>query len=45
MLGGSGYVTVGTLANALLGDLGVNRVKEERRGLRGKKKRLRASVG
>ena len=42
MLDGTGYVAVGTFSNALFGDLGVERFKEERRDLRGKKKRLLA---
>jgi hypothetical protein len=45
MLDGTGYVTVGPFSNALFGDLGVERFKEERRGLRGKKKRLLADGG
>ena len=45
MLHGAGYMTVGALSNALLSDLGVKRSKEERRGLRGKKKRLLAGGG
>ena len=45
VLHGAGYMTVGALSNALLSDLGVKRSKEERRGLRGKKKRLLAGGG
>jgi len=45
MLDGSGYVAVGPFSNAFFGDLGVERFKEERRGLRGKKKWLLADVG
>jgi hypothetical protein len=43
MLDGAGYVSVGAFSNALLGDLCMERAKEERRGLRGKKKRPLAS--
>lgn len=45
MLDGTGCVAVGPFSNALFGDLGVERFKEERRGLRGKKKRLLADGG
>lgn len=45
MLDGTGYVSVGPFSNALFSDLGVERFKEERRDLRGKKKRLRVDGG
>jgi len=45
VLDGTGYVAVGAFANALFGDLGVECFKEERRDLRGKKKRLVADGG
>jgi hypothetical protein len=43
MFDGTRYMAVGALSDTLLGDLSVECSKEERRALRGKKKRLLAN--